>query len=265
MSYSRPLPTFPPGRPAAAAVPAAPSRAPRPPHPPLTQRMRTGHWIAIDCVVAAFTALFVVAAVHPYMLMHPGQACVPDRGARGGGRLRPGGAAPPCPDDGLRRAARPGRACSRAWRSAAAAVIFLAVAYALYAVTLTSSKRTGVAALGLVLALMVIITTTGRDRPPFVLGGAYAPVALANVLAWTVGLLGAAAPPVRGAVAAAGGEQRGRRRAAADRQGTARRGGAQHVGDRRAGRLRPVRHRRQPRGRARGPRRDPGHQQGSPR
>jgi signal transduction histidine kinase len=44
-----------------------------------------------------------------------------------------------------------------------------------------------VAALGLVLALMVIITTTSRDRPGFVLGGAYAPVALANVLAWTVG------------------------------------------------------------------------------
>jgi signal transduction histidine kinase len=66
-------------------------------------------------------------------------------------------------------------------------VIFVAAAYALYAVTLTSSKRTGVAALGLVVALMVIITTTGRGRPPFVLGGAYAPVALANVLAWTVG------------------------------------------------------------------------------
>ncbi len=70
---------------------------------------------------------------------------------------------------------------------AAAAVVFIAAAYVLYTVTLTSSKRTGVAALGLVLVLMVIITTTGRDHPAVVLGGPYAPVALANVLAWTVG------------------------------------------------------------------------------
>src|ERR1700685_3747527 len=76
MSYSRPLPTFPPGRPAAAAVPVPPSRAPRPPHAPLTMRMRTGHWIAIDFVVAGFAALFVMASVRPYVL-HSGQAWFP--------------------------------------------------------------------------------------------------------------------------------------------------------------------------------------------
>jgi signal transduction histidine kinase len=70
---------------------------------------------------------------------------------------------------------------------AAAAVIFLAVAYALYAVTVTSSKRTGLASLGLVLGLMVAITTAGRGHPHVMLGGPYAPVALANVLAWTIG------------------------------------------------------------------------------
>ena len=177
MSHARPLPTFPPGRPAGSA--AAPSR---PPHPPLTQRMRSGHWIAIDFGVAAFAALFLVAAIHPYLLMDPFPVAV----------LVAVGVFVPV---ALRRrapmAAFGGLLILAVLLSgmaiAAAAVVFIAAAYALYAVTLTSSKRTGVAALGLVLTLMVIITTTSRDRPTVVLGGAYAPVALANVLAWTVG------------------------------------------------------------------------------
>jgi signal transduction histidine kinase len=186
MSHSRPLPTFPPGRPAAAADPAAPSRAPRPPHPPLTMRMRTGHWIAIDFVVAAFTAVVVVAAVHPYVSMHPGQAWFPLALLVAAGVVVPVALrrrAPMMAFGGLLVLA----VMLSGLAMAAGAVIFLAVAYALYAVTVTSSKRTGVAALGLVLALIVIVTTTGRARPTVVLGGAYAPVALANVLAWTVG------------------------------------------------------------------------------
>ena len=59
MSYREPrLPSYPPGGPR-----GAPARPQRPPHAPLTQRMRTGHWIAIDCVVAAFAALFVLVSV----------------------------------------------------------------------------------------------------------------------------------------------------------------------------------------------------------
>jgi signal transduction histidine kinase len=148
--------------------------------------MRTGHWIAIDCVVAAFVAVFILAAVRPDTEMAPGQGLFPI------GVLVAAGVFVPV---ALRR-----RAPMMAFGGlvvlavmlsgltmAAAVVIFLAVAYALYAVVLTSSRRTGLAALGLVLGLMVVITTTGRDRPPIVLGGAYAPVALANVLAWTVG------------------------------------------------------------------------------
>jgi signal transduction histidine kinase len=186
MSHSRPLPTFPPGRPAAAASPAAPSAAPRPPHPPLTQRMRTGHWIAIDFAVAAFAAVFVVAAVRPYVMMHPGQAWFPVALLVAAGVFVPVALrrrAPMMAFGGLLVLA----AMLSGTTMAAAGLIFVAAAYALYAVTLTSSKRTGLAALGLVLALMVIITATGRDRPPSVLGGAYAPVALANVLAWTIG------------------------------------------------------------------------------
>jgi signal transduction histidine kinase len=148
--------------------------------------MRTGHWIAIDFVVAAFAALFVVATVHPYVLMHPGQAWFPIALLVAAGVFVPVALrrrAPMMAFGGLLVLA----VMLSGLAIAAATVIFVAAAYALYAVTLTSSKRTGVAALGLVLALMVIITTTGRDRPPFVLGGAYAAVALANVLAWTIG------------------------------------------------------------------------------
>jgi signal transduction histidine kinase len=173
VSHARPLPTFPPGR------PAAPSR---PPHPPLTQRMRTGHWIAIDFVVATFGALFLVAAIHPYQLMNP----LPDALLVAVGVFVPVALrrrAPMVAFGGLLVLA----VLLSGMAVAAAAVVFIAAAYALYAVTLTSSKRTGVAALGLVLVLMVIITTTGRSHPAVVLGGPYAPVALANVLAWTVG------------------------------------------------------------------------------
>ena len=179
MSHSRPLPTFPPGRPAAAAS----SRAP---HPPLTQRMRTGHWIAIDFVVAGFAALLLVAAVHPYVLLHPDQPWFPIALLVATGVFVPVALrrrAPMMAFGGLVVLA----VMLSGLTMAAAVVIFLAVAYALYAVVLTSSKRTGLAALGLVLGLMVVITTIARDRPPIVLGGAYAPVALANVLAWTVG------------------------------------------------------------------------------
>jgi signal transduction histidine kinase len=174
--HARPLPTFPPGR------PAGPSRAPR---PPLTKRMRTGHWVAIDCVVAAFTALLVVAAVRPYTMMT-------DRALFPIGALVAAGVFVPV---ALRRRAPLvafGALLTLAvmlsgMTIAAAAVIFLTVAYALYAVTITSSKRTGAAALGLVLAIMLVVSATGPERPTFLLGGAYVPVALANVLAWTVG------------------------------------------------------------------------------
>jgi signal transduction histidine kinase len=186
MSHSRPLPTFPPGRPAAAASPAAPSRAPRPPHPPLTMRMRTGHWIAVDFVVAAFTAVFVVAAVHPYVNMHPGQAWFPVALLVAAGVIVPVALRRRAPMMAFGGLLILGVMLS-GMAMAAGALIFVAAAYALYAVTVTSSKRTGLAALGLVVALMVIITTTGRSRPQIVLGGAYAPVALANVLAWTIG------------------------------------------------------------------------------
>jgi signal transduction histidine kinase len=175
MSSPRSLPTFPPGR------PAAPSRAPR---PPLTQRMQTGHWIAIDCVVAAVGALLILAAVRPFAPLYAGQAFFPIGALVAAGVFVPMALrrrAPMMAFSGLLVLA----ALMSGMAMALGAVIFLAVAYTLYTLTLNSSRRNGVAALGLVLALIVIITTTGRDRPQFLFGGAYAPVALANVLAWT--------------------------------------------------------------------------------
>ena len=128
--------------------------------------MRTGHWIAIDFVVAAFAAIFVMTAVHPsYRLIHPGQAWFPAALLVAAGVFVPVALrrrAPMMAFGGLLVLA----VMVSGMAIAVAGVIFLAVAYALYTVTLTSSKRTGAAALGLVLALMVIITE-GRPAHRF--------------------------------------------------------------------------------------------------
>jgi signal transduction histidine kinase len=65
---------------------------------------------------------------------------------------------------------------------------FLAVAYVLYTLTVEGRRRTGAAALGLVLAILVFIGVTGgppRARPAA--AGEFVPVALANVIAWMTG------------------------------------------------------------------------------
>jgi len=68
-----------------------------------------------------------------------------------------------------------------------AVVIFLATAYVLYTVTVSGSRRTGAAALGLVLATMVIVAATGQGHSPGELEAALVPVALANIIAWMTG------------------------------------------------------------------------------
>jgi len=169
------------------------ARPQRPPHAPLTQRMRTGHWIAIDCVVAAFSALFVLIAVHR-AFMGSGQMWLAI------GLLMAAGVFIPV---ALRRRAPvmafgallilavlfgdmatgflfPGAAV------AAVSLVFLSAAYVLYTVTVTSSRRTGGAALALALALLVFIGGTARNRnegAPAVL----VPVGLASVIAWMTG------------------------------------------------------------------------------
>jgi signal transduction histidine kinase len=66
--------------------------------------------------------------------------------------------------------------------------IFLAVAFVLYTVTVEGRKRTGAAALGLVLAVLVLLGVTGssfRSHPTET--GELVPVGLANVIAWMTG------------------------------------------------------------------------------
>jgi signal transduction histidine kinase len=189
MSYREPrLPSYPPGGPAATSA-----RPQRPPHAPLTQRMRTGHWIAIDCVVAAFSALFVLIAVHQAFVrsaqMWLAIALLTAAGVFIPVALRRRAPVPAFGallilavlfGDMARGLMFPGAAIT------ADSLIFLSAAFVLYTVTVTSSRRTGGAALALALALLVFIGGTGRGRSE----GAPAelvPVGLASVIAWMTG------------------------------------------------------------------------------
>jgi signal transduction histidine kinase len=74
-------------------------------------------------------------------------------------------------------------------RAAAAPMVsFVAAAFALYTVTVEARKRTGIAALGLILTVMVVLSVTGvAGQPRDVTGSAFVPVGLANVIAWMTG------------------------------------------------------------------------------
>ena len=153
--------------------------------------MRAGHWTAIDCVVAAFAALFVlIAAARSYM----GPLWMPI------GLLTAAGVFIPV---ALRRRAptmafgallilavlfgdMPTGLVYDGARTTVVALIFLSAAYVLYTVTVTSSRRTGGAALALALALLVFVGTTGRSRDNNA-PAALTPVMLASVIAWMTG------------------------------------------------------------------------------
>jgi len=170
------------------AYPAYPGSAEssRFPRPPLTKRMRPLHWIAIDCVVGGFIAL------------SGGTALI--------GQHLPGGhakwlavllfmAAVFVPVALRRRAPVTafgallitGVLLSRL-APAVPAVIFLAAAFVLYTVTVEGRRRTGATALGLILAVMVFLTSTGSNgRPRLDTATEFVPIALANVIAWMTG------------------------------------------------------------------------------
>jgi signal transduction histidine kinase len=203
MSYPRrephPLPAYPP---------AGSARASRPPRPPLTKRMRQGHWIAIDCVVAAAAALFDMLTAARFgqtgglVTGHQGAVVAAHPGGGAAGHVA--GVAVPLDlllggcvfvPVALRR-----RAPVTAFGAliilaviladsdlAGAAVSFLAAAYVLYLVTATSNRQTGVAALALGLTVMVLIEAV--DHGVRLNGGAsvFIPVALALVIAWMTG------------------------------------------------------------------------------
>jgi signal transduction histidine kinase len=170
------------------AYPAYPGSAEaRPSRPPLTKRMRPVHWIAIDCVVAAFLAIIDGAqfgrnlqtgqARWPLVLLFMAVVFIPVA---------------------LRR-----RAPNTAFGAllilgvlvaklspAVTATAFLGSAFVLYTVTVEGRKRTGAAALGLVLAVMLFLAaagSTGRPRGNDAAGAVFVPIALANVIAWMTG------------------------------------------------------------------------------
>ena len=169
------------------AYPAYPGSdgAGRPPSPPLTKRMRLIHWIAIDCVAGGFIAvsnaavavrsfpvggarillalLFLAAVFIPVALRRRAPATAFGALVILGVLL-----------SGLAPAVTGG--------------IFLAAAYVLYTVTVEGRRRTGAAALGLLLAVLVFIGVAGSGaRPRSVPAGELVPIALANVLAWMTG------------------------------------------------------------------------------
>jgi signal transduction histidine kinase len=149
--------------------------------------MRPVHWIAIDCVVAAFLAIIGGAqfgrslqgdqARWPLLLLFMAVVFIPVA---------------------LRR-----RAPNTAFGAllilgvlvaklspAVTATAFLGAAFVLYTVTVEGRKRTGAAALGLVLAVMVFLAVAGsttRPRGNDATGAVFVPVALANVIAWMTG------------------------------------------------------------------------------
>ena len=176
-----------------AAYPAYPGAAdPRPPRPPLTKRMRRGHWIVIDCAVGLFVAvcdtaisgrffpegqvrlpialLFLVAVFLPVALRR--RAPVFAFGALVILGVLLAGLSPSVP-----------------------AAVYLAAAYVLYTVTVEARRRTGAAALALLLAVMIglgvaaphTVGVVGNVRASGADTGVYVPVALASVIAWMTG------------------------------------------------------------------------------
>ena len=170
------------------AYPAYPGSAePRPSRPPLTKRMRPVHWIAIDCVVGAFLAIIDGAqtgrsfpggqAKWPLVLLFMAVVFIPVALRRR------------APNTAFGALLVLGVLMDRL-SAAATATVFLGAAFVLYTVTVEGRKRTGAAALGLMLAVMVFLTvagTTSRPRGGDAAGAVFVPVGLASVLAWMTG------------------------------------------------------------------------------
>ena len=165
------------------AYPAYPGSGPsRPPRPPLTKRMRLGHWIALDCVVGGIAAICIAAAAAASLPAGPKLPIVV---------LLMAAIFLPV---GLRRKA------PVAWFGAlvilgvllsgvglaVTVMIFLAASFVLYTVTVEARRRSGLAALALLLVVMIFVAVAGL-RPHSTAGGVLVPVALAAIIAWMTG------------------------------------------------------------------------------
>ena len=181
------------------AYPGEPERPTRPARPPLTKRMRTGHWIAIDFVVAAVVTLFVVAIAHqPVPNAQPGPGFGPVQAIatrHSGFPLWPLLALGTFFPIALRRRAPVlaygvlvilGSVLISAGVIRGSA-LFLGAAYVLFTVTVTSSRRTGVAALALGLGVMTLGAVVTQQTQNALNSGGIVPIAFAMVIAWIIG------------------------------------------------------------------------------
>ncbi len=195
----RPLPSYPPAQ----SGPALPAVLARRPRPPLTKRMRPWHWMAIDFGVGAVAALISATTAAHGATAVQGPAAVHRTAVQ---VIGVSGVAAPTRvvlaavllfSIGLRRR-YPVPAFSALVTMAVVAsgtgpvespLAFLAAAYVLYAVTVTSSKQTGVAALTFALAVTTTLVFLVRshhissDPGP----GTYMVVAFFLIIAWMTG------------------------------------------------------------------------------
>jgi signal transduction histidine kinase len=163
------------------AYPAGPARAAR---PPLIKRISKRRWVALDYAVAAFAVLCDLVIMRQG-LVDMGHAWFPAALVLA--------AAVSAPMALRRRAPIPAFGALiilalllSSMTPTVTAIIFLATAYVLYTVTVSSSRRTGGAALGLVLITMVIAASVSHGLDGAV-EGAFVPVAFANIIAWMTG------------------------------------------------------------------------------
>jgi signal transduction histidine kinase len=179
------------------AYPGEPGRPSRPARPPLTKRLGTVHWIAIDCVVAAFAALLMVAVLHQPVGVESGGPLGPVQVVTSSHNAFPTGpllAVVTFVPIAFRR-----RAPVFAFGALIilgtllidaaeirSALFFLGAAYVLYTVTVSSSRRTGIAALVLGVSVVTLVFV-GAQHAAAVNSGVLVPVAFAMVIAWITG------------------------------------------------------------------------------
>jgi signal transduction histidine kinase len=179
------------------AYPAYPGAAgARQARPPLTKRMRTGHWVAIDCAVALFAAICDTAIVTNTSYVD--HARLPLALVFAAAVFFPVALRRRAPVTAFAALVVLGVLLARL-SPAAPPTIFLAAAYVLYTVTVQARKRTGAASLALLLAVMIGLAIAGTTTRTVAVGppgsvrvndadtGVFVPVGLAGVIAWMTG------------------------------------------------------------------------------
>jgi signal transduction histidine kinase len=145
--------------------------------------MRLIHWIALDCLVAGFLAICAAAAIAGHV---DGQARIAIVLLFMAVVFIPVALRRRAPVTAFGALVILGVLVA-GMKPAVPGVIFLGAAFVLYTVTVESRKRTGAAALGLVLLVLIFLIAAGVDQQRDSPAAEFVPIALANVLAWMTG------------------------------------------------------------------------------